>query len=166
MVLAVLLPPGGELRVHELPGDHLASDLADDAQSTRDVHQATGVRDLQLGRDLPELERRDHGCEGLALQTDQLVTVCLDGLGQSSLVGVDLGLNRCDQRVVIRRRDGLDRLEVGVLAVKLHLQRERLFCQRVDEVEDLGIDVGHVNHLLVINERPIIIQCMCYFSNY
>ena len=30
VVLAVLLPPGSELRVHQLPGDHLASDLADD----------------------------------------------------------------------------------------------------------------------------------------
>ena len=30
VVLAVLVPPGGVLRVHELPGDHLASDLADD----------------------------------------------------------------------------------------------------------------------------------------
>ena len=30
VVLAILLPPGGELRVHQLPGDHLASDLADD----------------------------------------------------------------------------------------------------------------------------------------
>ena len=30
VVLAVLLPPGGELRVHELPGDQLASDLAND----------------------------------------------------------------------------------------------------------------------------------------
>ena len=30
VVLAILFPPGDELRVHELPGDRLASDLADD----------------------------------------------------------------------------------------------------------------------------------------
>lgn len=152
MVLAVLLPPGDELCVHQPPGDHLAGDLANDAQLARGIHQALVVHDLQLGCDVLELERRDHGCEGLALRTDQLVTVPGYDLGQTNIDVVDTRLDRRNQRVVVSGRNRLRRLEVGVLAVELHLQSKSLLGKRVDEVENLGIDVCHVNHLLVVNE--------------
>ncbi len=151
-VLTVLGEPCCELGLIELPDEHLTSDLANDAELTRSSHKAFIIHNFELAGDFLELERRDYGREGLALRANQLAAMRFHLLNQLAIDLVDFRLDRRDQCAVICSSRCLCCFEIGVAFVELNLQSETTLGKLVDAIEHLGIDVGHVNHLLVFNE--------------
>ena len=78
-VLSVLLDPLEEFLLVESPcllGR--LSDLADDAEASRDIHDCCCIDDLELGRGFAKLNHHLHGRERLLARSDQLRVVVVN----------------------------------------------------------------------------------------
>lgn len=125
------------------------SDLLECTPLARHQHDARGVLHLGRGRDVLELEL-DPACrERSFVARRQLVTVLVDGAPQHVVCLGDLHLH-ATHHAVVDRLDGIATLLVPCLElVQASLDEDSPACDSAQSVEHLGIDVGHVKHLLV-----------------